>query len=249
MAGRWMRPGIARWLSGLLASVLLVAAASGLDALLKPWVSPLLAIYVLAVMPVAVVWGTGLAVFAAVLSAAVYDYLFVPSAHSLRVADLRSAVALGVYLVTAVVTGVLAARLRKAALATARLSDEQAALQRVATLVARGAPPEEVFVTVTAEIGQVLSADLTSMSRYDGDGAATAVGLWTRTDAPWPLAIGDRVSLGGQNLNTLVFQTGRRRGSTTTTTPRARSAAPPAAGACAPPWACRSACRAGCGAW
>ena len=95
MAGRWMRPGIARWLSGLLASVLMVAAASGLNALLEPWVSQLRALYVLAVMPVAVVWGTGLAVFAAVLSAAVYEYLFVSSAHSLRVADLRSAVALG----------------------------------------------------------------------------------------------------------------------------------------------------------
>ena len=63
MSGRLMSPSIARWLSGLLASVLMVAAASGLDALLKPWVSPLLAIYVLAIMPVAVLWGTGLAVF------------------------------------------------------------------------------------------------------------------------------------------------------------------------------------------
>ena len=107
--------------------------------------------------------------------------------HSLRVADLWSAVSLGVFLVTAVVTGVLAARLRKAALAAARLSDEQAALRRVATLVARGAPPEEVFVAVTAEIGQVLSVDVTSMSRYDGDGAATAV-----DQDPRSLASGDR---------------------------------------------------------
>jgi signal transduction histidine kinase len=204
-----MSPTIARWLSGLLASVLMVAAASGLDALLKPWVSPLLAIYVLAIMPVAVVWGTGLAVFAAVLSAVVYDYLFVPPVHSLRVPDLRSAVALGVYLVTAVVTGVLAARLQKAAQAAARLSDEQAALRRVATLIAQGAPPDEVFAAVAAKVGQVLSADFTIVSRYDGDGAATAVGMWSGTGAPWPLTVGDRVSLGGRNLATLVFQAGR----------------------------------------
>jgi signal transduction histidine kinase len=198
-----------RWLSGLLASLLVVAAASGLDALLRPWVTPLLAIYVLAIMPVAVVWGTGLAVFAAALSAVVYDYLFVPPVHSLRVPDLRSAVALGVYLVTAVVTGVLAPRLRKAALAAARLSDEQAALRRVATLVAQGAPPDKVFVAVAAEISQVLAADFTIVSRYDRDDAATVVGLWTRTDAPAPLAIGDQMSLGGRNLHTLVFQTDR----------------------------------------
>ena len=147
--------------------------------------------------------------FAGVLSAAIYDYLFVPPVHSLAAPGLRSAVALDVYLVTAVVTGVLAARLRQAAQAATRLSDEQAAPRRVATLVARGTPPEEVFVVVAAEIGRVLSADFTSMCRYDGDGAAMAVGMWTRTDAPWPLAIGDRISLGGRNLNTLVFQLGR----------------------------------------
>jgi signal transduction histidine kinase len=207
-----MRPGIARWPSGLLASALAVGAASGLNALLQPWVRPLLALYVLAIIPVAVVWGTGLAVFAAVLSAVFYDYLFVPPVHSVTVPGLRSATALGVYLVTAVITGVLAARLQQAAQAAARLSDEQSALRRVATLVAKGARPEEVFGAVTTEIGEVLSADFTMMSRYDGDGgdgAATAVGMWSRTDAPWPLAIGDRMSLGGRNLSTLIFQTGR----------------------------------------
>jgi signal transduction histidine kinase len=209
MAGRWTRAEIARWLSGALASVLIVAAASGLNALLKPWVSPLLALYVLAIMPVAVVWGTGLAVFAGALSAVVYDYLFVPPLHELTVPNLRTGVALGVYLVTAVVTGVLAARLRNAARAAARLSGEQAALRRVATLVAQRAPPEEVFAAVTTEIGQVLAADFTSMSRYDSDGTATVVAMWSRTGAPKPLAIGDQLSLGGRNLNTLVYQTGQ----------------------------------------
>src|ERR1700745_873884 len=39
-----------------------------------------------------------------------------------------------------------------------RLREEQAALRRVATLVARAAPPEEVFASVTAEVGRLLSA-------------------------------------------------------------------------------------------
>ena len=38
-------------------------------------------------------------------------------------------------------------------------AEEQAALRRVATLVARAAPPEEVFAAVTAEAGRLLSAD------------------------------------------------------------------------------------------
>ena len=51
----------------------------------------------------------------------------------------------------------------------ARLAEEQAALRRVATLVARGAPPEEVFAAVTEEVGRLLGADLAAMARYKAD--------------------------------------------------------------------------------
>jgi GAF domain-containing protein len=88
-------------------------------------------------------------------------------------------------------------------------ADEQAALRRVATLVARAAAPEEGFATVTAEIGRALSADFTGMVRYDGGDTATVVGVWTRIDGPSPLLPGTRFSLGGRNAATLVFDTGR----------------------------------------
>jgi signal transduction histidine kinase len=88
-------------------------------------------------------------------------------------------------------------------------ADEQAALRRVATLVARAAPPDEVFSAVTAEVGRVLSADFTTMSRYDAGGTITVVGMWTSTDGAAPVAVGERLSLGGQNATTLVFDTGR----------------------------------------
>jgi hypothetical protein len=39
------------------------------------------------------------------------------------------------------------------------LAEEQAALRRVATLVARGAMPEEVFSAVTEEVGRLLSVE------------------------------------------------------------------------------------------
>ncbi|MDT7626809.1 MAG: hypothetical protein QOF99_7710, partial [Pseudonocardiales bacterium] len=42
-----------------------------------------------------------------------------------------------------------------------RLAEEQAALRRVATLVARGVPPAEVFAAVAHEVGHVLGADAT----------------------------------------------------------------------------------------
>jgi signal transduction histidine kinase len=86
---------------------------------------------------------------------------------------------------------------------------EQAALRRVATLVARAAPPEVLFAAVAAEAGRLLSSDATLMSRYDPDDAATIVAAWTSTGASVLPALGTRWNLGGRDLHTLVFQTGR----------------------------------------
>jgi signal transduction histidine kinase len=88
-------------------------------------------------------------------------------------------------------------------------AEEQAALRRVAVLVARAASPEEVFAAVTAEVGRVLSADVTVMSRYEPEGAATVVGVWSSTGAAAPTPVGSRFELGGRNVHTLVFQTHR----------------------------------------
>jgi signal transduction histidine kinase len=89
-----------------------------------------------------------------------------------------------------------------------RIADEQAALRRVATLVARAAPPEEVIAAVTAEVGRLLEVDVTVLSRYDPDEAVTIVGTWTSTGAAATTPIGSRVKLGGRNVGTLVFETG-----------------------------------------
>jgi signal transduction histidine kinase len=84
---------------------------------------------------------------------------------------------------------------------------EQAALGRVATLVARAAAEEEVFAAVAEESGRLLGADHATMSRYGPDGVIMMVAAWGNTSAALP--VGTRWSLGGQNLHTLVFQTGR----------------------------------------
>src|SRR6185437_5558448 len=39
--------------------------------------------------------------------------------------------------------------------------------------------------------------------------AITIVGTWTRTGAPPPIPVGNRLPLGGRNLTTVVYQTGR----------------------------------------
>ena len=104
-------------------------------------------------------------------------------------------------------------RLRKMAALPGRAGDdritgEQAALRRVATLVARGAPPEEVFAGVAEEVGRVLGADRASLARFDPDGTATVVASWTSASATFP--VGSQWSIGGgRDLLTLVFQTGQ----------------------------------------
>ena len=91
--------------------------------------------------------------------------------------------------------------------ALARLAAEQAALRRVATLVANGAAPEEVFTAVAGEVGQLLPVDQAALCRYEPDGTLTFVSQWGSVTARFP--VGSRWMLGGRNVGTLVFQTGR----------------------------------------
>jgi signal transduction histidine kinase len=90
----------------------------------------------------------------------------------------------------------------------ARLAEEQAALRRVATLVARGAPADEVFAAVPEEAGQLLHAGQVMMIRYGSDGTSTVVANWRRTGEAVPPA-GARERLGGKNLTTIISQTRR----------------------------------------
>jgi PAS domain S-box-containing protein len=58
------------------------------------------------------------------------------------------------------------------------VAEEQSALRRVATLVARGVPPAELLDAVCTEVGQLLSADSTRLLRYESDGGATVLATY-----------------------------------------------------------------------
>jgi hypothetical protein len=88
-----------------------------------------------------------------------------------------------------------------------QLAEEQAALRRVATLVARGTVPEQVFAAVIEEVGRLLPVDVVSMSHYRKKGTLTFVARWGKLADRFPL--GNRRPLGGRNVGTLVFETGR----------------------------------------
>ena len=88
-----------------------------------------------------------------------------------------------------------------------RLADEQAALRRVATLVAHQSPAAEVFAAVAEEVGGLLDIEDTTIFRYEDDWTATVVA--DRGERVVPMPIGSRVSLEGESATALVRRTGR----------------------------------------
>ena len=67
-----------------------------------------------------------------------------------------------------------------------RLAEEQAALRRVARLVAHGAAPSEIFLAVAGEVGELLRADVVHLARYEHDGIAVALAGWAREGETLP---------------------------------------------------------------
>jgi PAS domain S-box-containing protein len=87
-----------------------------------------------------------------------------------------------------------------------RFAEEQAALRRVATLVAREAAPDAVFAAVAREVGEVLRVDATHLGRYEPDGTVSSVAQWGRY-AGVPIAA--RFPLEGDSVSARVLRTGR----------------------------------------
>jgi signal transduction histidine kinase len=90
-----------------------------------------------------------------------------------------------------------------------RIADEQAALRRVATLVARAELPEVVFDAVAAEAGQLLDVDFAALVRYDEPDMREVMGLWHNARGAVPTPVGNRLPLGGHNVTTIVHRTRR----------------------------------------
>jgi signal transduction histidine kinase len=86
-----------------------------------------------------------------------------------------------------------------------RLAEEHAALRRVATLVAEGAPPAEVFEAVSAEVAALMGADGSALTRYEEeDGTVTALSGWT-TEGGYTY-LGRRYQTEG-TVSGLIFET------------------------------------------
>ena len=116
--------------AGLLVSAALVTAVTGVIFALKAHV-PVLGLsvlYLLAVIPVAVVWGLVYALLVSVASMLAFNFFFLPPVHTFTLQDSSNWFALAVFVVTAVVVSELAARSRRRAIESALLAEIAASL-------------------------------------------------------------------------------------------------------------------------
>src|SRR5881398_34590 len=99
---------------------------------------------------------------------------------------------------------------RRAACSPARprargLAGEQAALRRVATLVAEGASSDELFAAVAREVAGVIDVPLVALQRYEPDRTFTMVGIAGETS----FTVGSRWPVEDEGVAGMILATGR----------------------------------------
>jgi signal transduction histidine kinase len=179
------------------------------------------ALFLLGVLVVSAGWGFRLAVATSLLSALVYVYFHLETHNAFVPMHPQDWVAILIFLPVALLANVLAgqARLRAAEselrrreaeaahAAASALAEQQAALRRVATMVARGVDPSEVYPAAVAELSRGLGIDNVALLHYQADQALVL--LATRDERGLAkLFIGERLSLDGDNVAAMILDTG-----------------------------------------
>jgi two-component system sensor histidine kinase KdpD len=140
-------------------------------------------LYLLAVMATAVAFGRGPAVFASATAFLIFDWFFVEPLHQFTIADPEEWVSLVFFLLTAIVTGQLAAGQRQRALEAQQREREAVVLYDVVRLM-----NEAELETAMRAVADRLRREL--------EVAAVAVKLGGPTSAPVEVGAGDPESLG-----------------------------------------------------
>jgi signal transduction histidine kinase len=86
--------------------------------------------------------------------------------------------------------------------------EEQAALRRVATLVAGDPDPRRFFECVCEEVGRVLGVESVNILRFERGPTQTVVGAWAVSGAPW-FPPGANVPIDGETVSHKVRRTGK----------------------------------------
>jgi signal transduction histidine kinase len=193
---------------GIVVAVAFIVAEAGLVLLLKQTApeNSYGAIFLLGVLVVAAGWSFGLALVTSLASAAVYVYFHVEDGDNLIPAFF-------VFLPLALLASVLAsqARLRAAESEERRreanaLAQQQAALRRVATLVARGAKPADLYPVAVTELARGLACEHVTLIEFDANDRGLVLAHF---DEPGPkFEVGESFPLDGDSLSGRIRHTG-----------------------------------------
>ena len=85
---------------------------------------------------------------------------------------------------------------------------EQAALRRVATMVASSTPAPALFGRVCEELGELLAVKSTDMIRFEHGRVATVVGSWTGNETP-AFPVGEQIPVEGESVTAKLYLSGR----------------------------------------
>jgi signal transduction histidine kinase len=91
----------------------------------------------------------------------------------------------------------------------AEVEAEQAALRRIATLLARSVPPNEVFDAVVGEVRLLMRVDGAVLGRFEADKTVTVLALSAEAGAQVAQSVDMKLSTEGHNVVGLVLRTGR----------------------------------------
>jgi len=142
-----------------------------------------------------------------------HDWFHLKPTHAYELPDSANLAQLVMYVAVAVLIGELAGHALRRAERSERahrvIADEQAGLRRVATLVAKQAPADDIYGAVAEEAAKALRVEDATMLCYDGERSATVLAVAGSHAALEGFKPGTRRTLGGNNIATLVHRTGR----------------------------------------
>jgi two-component system sensor histidine kinase KdpD len=153
-----MRSQLRFRLTGVAVGALAIAVVSVAVELLDGY-APVLslgALYLFAVLPIAVFWGTAYAIPVAVASMLAFNFLFLPPLYTFTLADSQNWVALAVYLVTAIVVSELAASARKRAAEAEQREREAAFLARASATLMESVHVQDELGGIASDLAPVL---------------------------------------------------------------------------------------------
>lgn len=180
-------------------------------------------IFLFGVLVVSAGWGFGLAVATTAASAVVYAFVHLAAEGEIFPITGTDWVAIIIFVPIALLANVLAGQARLRAVEAHRrrreaeesrdaigvLADQQTALRHIATLVARAAPPSEVFSAVAEKLAGCLGVTHATLVRYEADGGTIVLASHDDRGPQKVMPVGRRFSFESETLSAMIFRTGR----------------------------------------